>query len=305
MRRAALGLVLVSLIAIGCDAASSASAQPQPLGSTGQAGGLPDAEPSSTAQASPSPITVEELAALYSKAATTADKAHRKAYAGWLKSSRSLDAAKARSGGDARATLTFLRTVREIPWPSDLEPIARRLIKCHNTVYDYEKNGSDGKSYKALSGLAAVKKYDRLAGRMGAKCSAVAHKLRLELGLDPPFEGDPGFEGNCGSLLWIDGYLVADNDRVVLAESQGDRSGTPLTWPDGWTVRPIGDGQLEIADVGGTVQARTGDGIVFTARSGMGGPLYRDGALEVCPPPWPDNYMDPDYSPPPPGGDAP
>jgi hypothetical protein len=250
--------------------------------------------------------TIEELAALYSKAEATAHKADRKAYAMWLESSRSLDAAKARSRRDARATLTFLRTVGDMPWPSDLEPIARRLIKCSNSVYDYQKNGSDGKSYKALNGIAAVKKYDRLAGRMGAKCSVVAHQLRLELGLDPPFEGDPGFEGNCGSLLWIDGYLVADNDRMVLAESQGDRSGTPLTWPDGWTVRPIGGGQLEILDVAGTVQARTGEGIVFTARSGMGGPLYRDGALEVCPPPWPDNYMDPDYVPPTPAtGDAP
>jgi hypothetical protein len=298
MRRAALGLVLVSLMATGCNAAIPASVPPQPLGSGDQAGGSLDAEASSTVEVSPSPMTVEELAALYSKADATADKADRKAYAIWLESSRSLDAARARSRRDARATLTFLRTVREMPWPADLEPIAQRLIKCNNTVYDYQKKGSDGKGYKALSGLAAVKKYDRLAGRMGAKCSVVAHKLRLELGLDPPFEGDPGFEGNCGSLLWIDGYLVADNGRVILAESQGGRSGTPLTWPDGWTVRPLDGGQLEIMDAAGTVQARTGEGIVFTARSGMGGPLYRDGALEVCPPPWPDNYMDPNYVPP-------
>ena len=45
---------------------------------------------------------------------------------------------------------------------------------------------------------------------------------------------------------------------------------------------------------------------MFTARSGMGGPLYRDGALEVGPPTWPDNYMDPNYVPPTPDtGDAP
>ena len=295
MRRQLIVIAALAALVVACDAVTTPSAGSPAASSATDAPASAEVSP----RAEP---TTEELAALYSKAEATADKADAKADEIWRESSKSLEAATARSRRHARATLTFLRTVGEMPWPSDLEPIARRLIKCNNTVYDYQKNGSNGKSYKALNGLAAVKRYDRLAGRMGAKCSVVAHKLRLELGLDPPFDGDPGFEGNCGSLRWIDGYLVADNGRVILAESQGGRSGTPLTWPDGWAVRPIDGGQLEIVDVTRTVRARTGEGIVFTARSGMGGPVYRDGAMAVCPPPWPDNYMDPDYSPPPPPG---
>ena len=74
MRRAALGLVLVSLMATGCNAAIPASLPPQPLGSGDQAGGSLDAEAPSTVEVSPSPMTVEELAALYSKADATADR---------------------------------------------------------------------------------------------------------------------------------------------------------------------------------------------------------------------------------------
>jgi hypothetical protein len=100
-------------------------------------------------------------------------------------------------------------------------------------------------------------------------------------------------------LLFIDGYLVADNGRVFLTETQGARpgSGTPLDFPDDWTVRPTDDGQLEIEDDTGTVRARTGAGIVLHAVSEPAGsaPWIRDGELVVCPGEWPTNYMDPDY----------
>ena len=306
MRRAALLLAMASLIAIGCDATIPASLQPQPLGSLSQAGtspSSPDPAASPSREASPSPTTVDELAALYSKALATANKADEKDAALWIKSSKNLDAAKARSRRRARATLTFLRTVRELPWPSDLEPIARRLVKCNNTVYVYEKHASNGKSYEALNGRAAVNKYNALARRMGAKCTVLANKLRHELGLDPPIEAL-----GC-TLLWYDGYLVADNGRAILAESQGDRSGTPLIWPDGWTVRAIDDEQLEIVDLTGTVRARTGEGIVLSMVGGNDPPgtaLFRDGGMVVCPDHWPANYMDPNYVPPDPDiGDAP
>src|SRR4051794_27922423 len=62
------------------------------------------------------------------------------------------------------------------------------------------------------------------------------------------------------SLLFIDGSLVADDGRVVLLPNQsfaawGPR--VPLDFPDGWTVRPIDDGQLEVVDDAGTVRAHT------------------------------------------------
>jgi hypothetical protein len=136
-------------------------------------------------------------------------------------------------------------------------------------------------------------------------CSRVA-------GLDAPTEavGDASPEpsaplssptdGEVGCLLlFIDGYLVADNGRVFLTETQGARpgSGTPLDFPDDWTVRPTDDGQLEIEDDTGTVRARTGAGIVLHAVSEPAGsaPWIRDGELVVCPGEWPTNYMDPDY----------
>ena len=287
MRRQLIVFVALAALVVGCDAVTTPSGAPL----------LASVDPAS-AEVSPSaePAT-EELAALYSTALATANKANEEDSRLWIKSSKDFDAAKARASRRARATLTFLRTVEELPWPSEVEPTVRRLVKCENTVYDYQENASIGKSRKELTGISAVRKYLALAGRMGAKCTVLANKLEHELGLAGLIGGP-----NCGSLLWIDGYLVADNGRVILAESQGDRSGTPLTWPDGWTVRPIDGGQLEIVDVTGTVHSRTGEGIVFTVVTDTGGPVYSDGALEVCPPPWPDNYMDPDYSPPPPPG---
>jgi hypothetical protein len=105
------------------------------------------------------------------------------------------------------------------------------------------------------------------------------------------------------SLLWINGYLVADNGQVALVKSSiGNVS---LDWPDGWTVRRTYDGQLEIVEGMGTVRARTGEGIVLMGVSDPdgSGPWIRDGELVVCPFQWPINYMDPDYVAP--GGDAP
>ena len=191
MRRQLIVIAALAALVVACDAVTTPSAGSPAASSATDAPASAEVSP----RAEP---TTEELAALYSKAEATADKADDKADEIWRESSKSLEAATARSRRHARATLTFLRTVREIPWSSDLEPIARRLVKCKNTVYVYEKNAGNGKSYKALNGRAAVDKYERLAGRMGAKCSVVAHKLRLELGLDRPFE--PG--------VWLHSLLL-------------------------------------------------------------------------------------------------
>jgi hypothetical protein len=129
---------------------------------------------------------------------------------------------------------------------------------------------------------------------------ATALGLAMSLSLVGCSRADAPSEMVGCTLLWYDGYLVADNGRVFLTETQGARpgSGTPLDWPDDWTVRPTDDGQLEIVDGWGTVRARTGAGIVLSAVGGNDPPgtaLFRDGEMVVCPDQWPDNYMDPDY----------
>lgn len=103
------------------------------------------------------------------------------------------------------------------------------------------------------------------------------------------------------SLLFIPGDLVADDGRVVLLaghEIIEPPYGRPvsLDWPDGWTVRPADDGELEVVDTTGALRARTGAGIVLfgVADPDGSGPWIRDGALVVCPGAWPDNDLDPD-----------
>ncbi len=136
---------------------------------------------------------------------------------------------------------------------------------------------------------------------------ATAVGLVLSLSLVACSQADVG-PTTC-SLLFIDGDLVADDGRVVLVNSGAIRAGpAPLHWPDGWTVRPTDDGQLEVVDLTGTVRARTGAGIVLSAVNDPAGSgaWFRDGELVVCPGPWPDNYLDPDYvAPDEDAGDAP
>ena len=139
MRRQLIVIAALAALVVGCDAVTTPSGAPllasvDPAGSSASAEVSPPAEP-----------TTEELAALYSKAEAAADKANEKDARLWMESSKDLDAAKARARRRARATLTFLRTVRELPWPSELEPIARRLVKCENTVYDYRKTQATGR----------------------------------------------------------------------------------------------------------------------------------------------------------------
>lgn len=114
------------------------------------------------------------------------------------------------------------------------------------------------------------------------------------------------------SLAQIHGYLIAVNGRAVLSRL-GEITPLLLAWPDGWTVRPTNDGQLEVVEpaaggykdagkvVTGTVRARTGTSIMLY---GVADPVtssfwIRDGELVVCP--GPISYSD--YVPP--DGDAP
>ena len=68
----------------------------------------------------------------------------------------------------------------------------------------------------------------------------------------------------------------------------------PLIWPDGWTIRPTDGGQLEVVHVMDTVVARTGTRIVLQAVSDTGSPLFRDGAMVVCPGPVHAAFREPD-----------
>lgn len=62
------------------------------------------------------------------------------------------------------------------------------------------------------------------------------------------------------SMVPIEGHLVAENGRAVLVGLHIGEA-VPLDLPDGLTVRPTGDGQLEIVGDTGTVLARTGERI--------------------------------------------
>jgi hypothetical protein len=86
------------------------------------------------------------------------------------------------------------------------------------------------------------------------------------------------------SMTDVDGFLVAENGRVVLVYSNIG-GGFPLDLPDGLTVRTADDGELEIVDGAGTVRARTGESIKLYAAGDPvqgGSPWVRDGELVVC-----------------------
>jgi hypothetical protein len=81
------------------------------------------------------------------------------------------------------------------------------------------------------------------------------------------------------------GNLVAHNGRVFLAQTQGAQpgSGTPLDLPDGLTVRPAHDGQLEIVDGWGIVLFTTGTRVIVYEDGNPDTPARnRDGEFVVC-----------------------
>jgi hypothetical protein len=145
--------------------------------------------------------------------------------------------------------------------------------------------------------------------RTASRRAIVAAAVGLGMSLSLVGCSQRGAGSTSCSLLFIPGDLLADNGRVVLLGTHAITATpwrpVPLDWPDGWTVRPLDDGQLEVVDDTGTVRARTGAGIVLSAVADPAGSgaWFRNGELVVCPGQWPDNYLDPDYAAP--DGDAP
>lgn len=89
-----------------------------------------------------------------------------------------------------------------------------------------------------------------------------------------------------GCLLWQShGDLVAENGRPVFRSIQHDipPDPVPLDLPDGWEIRATADGQFEVLDETGAVQAATGMRVVVLSDADIDTPLVNaDGALVVC-----------------------
>ena len=84
------------------------------------------------------------------------------------------------------------------------------------------------------------------------------------------------------TLAWIDGDLVAEHGRTVLVNTSPPGGRLRLAWPDGWTTRRTGGGQLEVVS-NGIVAARTGTRVRLRSVSDNGTFAFRDGKLLVCP----------------------
>lgn len=101
------------------------------------------------------------------------------------------------------------------------------------------------------------------------------------------------------SLTFVFGDLVAENGRVVLATSPNFSPywdyPVPLEWPDGTTIRPTDDGQVEVVDDSDAVRARTGTFVQLDAAGTSGGSiLFRGEDLVICPGSWPRPAPRPD-----------
>ena len=84
----------------------------------------------------------------------------------------------------------------------------------------------------------------------------------------------------------VEGDLVEQGGRTALSNFRGiSRSffDGPLVWPDGWSLRTVEGGALEVVDPDGVARARTGERIAVRAVSDNGSPMVTLGGLLVCP----------------------
>jgi hypothetical protein len=85
----------------------------------------------------------------------------------------------------------------------------------------------------------------------------------------------------------IDGDLVEQGGRTALSNSRWAANSQsfdgPLVWPDGWSLRTVDGGALEVVDPAGGVRARTGTRISISAASDNSSPMVTAGQLLVCP----------------------
>lgn len=107
--------------------------------------------------------------------------------------------------------------------------------------------------------------------------AVIATALGLAMSISLVACSQPLEDVGCSLYQWH-GDLVNENGRAVLRNSDG--STMPLVWPDGWTVRPTSDGQLEVLGGGGEVLTRTGEAIKL---EGVDAPEIDMTELAVCP----------------------
>jgi hypothetical protein len=121
------------------------------------------------------------------------------------------------------------------------------------------------------------------ASRRAVVATAVGLALSLSLVGCSQEAASPTWVG-C-SLGQNHGTLVAHNGRVFLGQTQGAQpgSGAPLDLPDGLTVRPTDDGELEIVGDGGAVLFTTGTRVIVYEDGNPDTPARnRDGEFVVC-----------------------
>ena len=88
------------------------------------------------------------------------------------------------------------------------------------------------------------------------------------------------------TLEYVEGDLVEQWGRTALTNSRwnsGSYDGL-LVWPDGWSLRTMDGGGLEVVDPAGEVRARTGERIAVSAVADKTAfPMVTLGGLLVCP----------------------
>jgi hypothetical protein len=87
------------------------------------------------------------------------------------------------------------------------------------------------------------------------------------------------------TLESVEGDLVEQWGRTALSNSRwlSQSLDGPLVWPDGWSLRTVDGGGLEVVNPAGEVRARTGERIAVSAVSDNGSPMVTLGGLLVCP----------------------
>ena len=183
LRLVCLAALAAAVVACGGTAASPSQLAITSLGSSAELGSAASpslaASPSPAVSPSPEPLTKAQQAALYLKAATAANKAVDAASKTYMKSNQGLTAAKRELAALAKATLTFIRAMQQIPFTAEYRSIVNRLLRDHNQLYVRERNAATAQSWAEFTMWA-----NRVVNQ-AATTTGDANELRLALGLPP------------------------------------------------------------------------------------------------------------------------